>query len=171
MSGIWLALIPALSGIIGAVGTIIIARWQHQGQQQQHQNQQQIFLTQKIDEIVDERVAEIRADRDEVKQQLRRADKERQRLFDEQMGLKESNAILKAKMNEIQLHREQAINRMRAEVAEYNKKNTLLMAKNIELEAQLALLRQENERLKHDFAELPCQSGTEPHAVVENDEL
>lgn len=161
MTGIWLTLIPALSGIIAAVGTIVIAGWQHKGQQQQQQNQQQVFLTQKIDEIVDERVAEIRADRDEVKAQLRRADKERQRLFDEQMALKESNAILKAKMNEIQLHREQAINRMRAEVAEFSKKNTLLMAKNIELESQLALIRQENEKLKCAFDELPCQSQTQ----------
>lgn len=150
MSSLALALIPALAGIIGAIGTILIARWTQQGQQK-------VFLTEKVDEIVDERVAELRADRDAVRAELRVGEEERQRLFEGQFKLREANAILKSKITEIQLHREQAINRMRRELSAFQDKNTALFAKNAEMEAQIQFLQQENQKLRQQIHDVQQQ--------------
>lgn len=136
MNTVLVTLISAGAAIIGAIGTILIARWQHEGNQR-------VFMTQKIDEIVDERVAEMRADRDEFKKQLQVGEEERRRLFQNQSSLREANALLKSKINEIQLQREQAINRMRRELNHALEKNTVLFAKNAELETQISLLQTE----------------------------
>lgn len=147
MNAIWLALIPALGGIIGAVGTIMIARWQQKGQSQ-------VFLTQKVDEIIDERVSEMKADRDNFKTQLEQAWQERNQLSVEQMKMRETVASLKTKIQDIELHRAQALTRMRHEVNAIGRKNTVLLAKNAELETQLNLLQQENQQLRQQINEL-----------------
>lgn len=147
MSAFWVAFLPAASGIIAAIGTILIARWTQEGQQK-------VFLTEKVDEIVDERVAELKADRDAIKTELKLAEQERHKLFSEQGKLRESNALLRSKISEIQLHREQAINRMRRELSASIQKNTVLLAKCSELETQLNLSMQENQQLRQQINEL-----------------
>src|SRR6478672_7735201 len=124
-------IVPALASIITATGTIFTLRWQEETKRKQHERENQITIWNKVDEIVDERVAEIRADRDEVKAQLKEGERERRRLAEDQAKLKEANAILKSQISEIQLHREQAINRMRQELGSLNEKNTILLAEKV----------------------------------------
>jgi|GEM_PF-5120324 len=144
-------IVPALASIITATGTIFTLRWQEETKRKQHERENQITIWNKVDEIVDERVAEIRADRDEVKAQLKEGERERRRLAEDQAKLKEANAILKSQISEIQLHREQAINRMRQELGSLHEKNTILLAEKAELQTQLGLLRQENQELRQEL--------------------
>jgi chromosome segregation ATPase len=144
-------IVPALASIITATGTIFTLRWQEETKRKQHERENQITIWNKVDEIVDERVAEIRADRDEVKAQLKEGERERRRLAEDQAKLKEANAILKSQISEIQLHREQAINRMRQELGSLHEKNTILLAEKVELQTQLGLLRQENQELRQEL--------------------
>lgn len=143
---------PVAASVITALGTIVTFRWQEETKRKQHDRDTQLLLWQKVDEVVDERVAEIRKDRDEVKKQLRKGQEERERLFSEQSGLKESNAILKSTISDLQLQREQAINRMRRELNSALEKNTVLFARNADLEAQILMLQQENALLLQELS-------------------
>lgn len=145
-------LVPALASIITAAGTILTFRWQEETKRKKDERENQITIWNKVDEIVDERVAEIRADRDEVKAQLKTGEKERRRLAEEQSKLKEGNAILKSQISEIQLHREQAINRMRQEVNVLADKKAVLTAENAELRTQVEFLTEENKRLRQQIS-------------------
>nr|WP_290226319.1 hypothetical protein [Trichocoleus desertorum] len=143
--------VPALAGIITAGGTILTFRWQEETKRKKDERENQVTLINKVDELVDERMAESRADRNEMKTQLRQAEKERRKLAEEQATLKEANAILKSQISEIQLHREQAINRMRQEVNVLFDKKTVLTAENAELRTQLESLAEENSRLRQQI--------------------
>jgi chromosome segregation ATPase len=150
-------ILPAVSSIITAAGTIITLRWQEETKRKQHERENQITMLDKVDELVDERLAESRADRAEMKGQLRQAEKERKRLAEEQISLKEANAVLRSQISEIQLHREQAINRMRQELNALGDKNTVLLAQNVELETQLTALQRENQQLRQQLADVRQQ--------------
>ena len=151
--------VPALAGIISAAGTILTIRWQEETKRKKDERENQITIWNKVDEIVDERVDEIRADRDEMKLQLRQGEKERKRLAEDQAKLKEGNAILKSQISEIQLHREQAINRMRHEVNSLVEKHTILLAEKAELQIQVDLLRQEAQELRQQLCDVQQQSN------------
>lgn len=143
--------VPALASIITAAGTIFTFRWQEETKRKKDERENQITLIHKVDELVDERMAESRADRNEMKAQLRQAEKERRKLAEEQANFKQENAILKSQISEIQLHREQAINRMRQEVNSLFNKNAILTAENAELRTQVEFLTEENKRLRQQI--------------------
>lgn len=125
-------LAPVLSGIIGAIGAILIARWQEEGKSQ-------VFLTEKVDEIVDERVSELRAERDQLRAEMQQAWQERNQLSLQLLSLREEIAVLRNKQKELELHRQQAITRMRHEIKAYSERYLILLTENTELRLKLGM--------------------------------
>lgn len=132
MSAILTALIASSAAIVSAVGTILVSR-------QQEKHKQQVFLTEKVDEIIDERVSELRADRDRLKIEADHGWQERNRLSLEVLALQQEMAVLKTKLHEIELHRAQAITRMRHEVRIYSERYMVLLTENAELRTKLGM--------------------------------
>lgn len=128
----WDLLWPALAGIISAVGTIFIAKWQEEGKNQ-------IFMTQKVDEIVDERVSELKTERDRLQAEIERFYEIREKLTEQLIQNRERIKSLENNYHELQLQRNQAITRMRHEIGEYGKRYTTLLAENTQLRIQLGM--------------------------------
>jgi len=151
----------AAAGIITALGTVIVARWQEESKRQSEAGKNKLDLLAKVDEMVDERVAELRADRDQLKseaEEARRdreaAKKERNQIADELFTMQREIAVLKAENEEVKLHRTQAINRMREELNEFNRRNMALTGENAELKTQVSFLMEENKQLRQQINDL-----------------
>ena len=151
----------AAAGIVGAFGTIVIARWQEDTKRQSEAGKNKLDLMAKLDEMVDERVAEIRADRDQLKREVEeakkdreQAKKERNQIGEELFAMHREIAVLKAENEEIKLHRTQALNRMRDEVNEFNRRNMALTGENAELKTQVSFLMEENKQLRQQINDL-----------------
>lgn len=123
---------PALAGIISAVGTIVIARWQEQGKNQ-------VFMTQKVDEIVDERVSELKAERDRLQAEIERFYEIREKLTEQLIQNRERIKSLENNYHELQLQRNQAMTRMRHEITEYGRRYTILLTENTQFRLQLGM--------------------------------
>lgn len=148
---------PVAASIITAVGTILTFRWQEESKRKKDERDNQMNIWKMVDEVVDERVAELRADRDQQKKEAEEAKKERNQIASELFGLHREVAVLKAENEEIKLHRTQAINRMREELNEFGRRNMALTAENAELKTQLDFLHKENQELKQQLAHVQQQ--------------
>jgi chromosome segregation ATPase len=148
---------PVAASVITAIGTILTFRWQEESKRKKDERDNQITIWNMVDEVVDERVAELRADRDQQKKEAEEARRERNQIASELFGLHREVAVLKAENEEIKLHRTQAINRMREELNEFGRRNMGLTAENSELKTQLDFLMKENQELKQQLAHVQQQ--------------
>jgi FtsZ-binding cell division protein ZapB len=146
--------VPALASIITASGTILTFRWQEESKRKKDERENQITLWNKVDEIVDERVRELREDRDRIKKEADQAYQDRNRLSTEVLQMQREIAILKSKQQESELHKQQAMTRMRHEVGVFSSRNTALTAENSELKTQVEFLLQESKQLRQQLSDV-----------------
>jgi chromosome segregation ATPase len=148
---------PVAASVITAFGTILTFRWQEESKRKKDDRENQLTIWSKVDEIVDERVKELRSDRDQLKKEAEEAKKERNQVSSELYALQREVAVLKSENEEIKLHRTQSINRMRQELNEFGRRNTALTAENAEMKTQLDFLHRENQELKQQLAHVQQQ--------------